>query len=357
MSDTFSGHDLETGLLQRVRRWRDALPVLVLLDALRVAGSPLYVGLSLVAVLITRGIVMGAGPTGVGPLDAVASVVADGMSLTHPLDPLAVGLGVVSDFRWIGVVYWTDFLRLLALIALWSVPATTIARAGACYAAGREQSFVENATLAMKRAHWVVVTAAAPVAGVLGLSTVMLAVGLVARAGQVGLWLAEIGAVLALPIVILMGLIAAGSFAAVPLAWAALVIEKRCDMFDSLSRGYEYLYRRPVHLLFFGGCGYALVGITFLLGIAVSSAAVVLGTLAANMGSGGQSVPYAFAVIVGHLPLAVASAALWGLVGAIYLLMRQAANQQEIEDIAVSPVERRDAEMPTLQTATAEADR
>jgi len=54
-------------------------------------------------------------------------------------------------------------------------------------------------------------------------------------------------------------------------------------------------------------------------------------------------------LLLGHLPFAVAITAAWGQVGAIYLLMRQAANDQEIEDIAVSPVDTRVADMPTLK--------
>ncbi len=42
MSESFSGHDIETGLLQRVRSWRDLFPPLGLIPALRVTGSPLH---------------------------------------------------------------------------------------------------------------------------------------------------------------------------------------------------------------------------------------------------------------------------------------------------------------------------
>src|SRR5690606_38226747 len=220
MSDTFSGYDLETGILQRVRRWRDALPILILPLALRVAGSPLYVGLCLVAVLITRGILAGAEPVAGGPIAALAYAFSVAMVGSHLLSPLAVLLGWLSDFRWVDQTRTEDLLRLLAVVAVWGLPAATLARAGACYAAGREQSFLQNAAVALRRLFWVWSIAALPVVAVLGLSLVMFVVGLLERFGRVGLWLSEWAALLVLPAVILIGLLAAGALVAVPLAWA-----------------------------------------------------------------------------------------------------------------------------------------
>ncbi len=357
MSDQFSGYDLETGILQRVRRWRDALPILILPLALRVAGSPLYVGLCLVAVLITRGILAGAEPAAGGPIAALAYAFSfsGAMVWSHVLSPLAAMLGLLTDFRWVDQTRTEDLLRLLALVAVWGLPAATLARAGACYAAGRDQSFLQNTAVALRRLFWVWSIAVLPVVAVLGLSLVMFVTGLLERLGRGGLWLSEWAALLSLPLVILVGLLAAGALVAVPLAWAAMTVEKRSDSIDSLSRGYEYLYRRPVQLVWYGLCGYGLTMIVFLIAVAVSSAGLVLATAAARAGSGNEAGQAWLQWIVGHLPLAVAAAAMWGLVGAVYLLMRQSANQQEIEDIAVSPVELRAAEMPTLQTATSEA--
>jgi len=357
MSDSFSGYDLETGILQRVRRWRDALPFLVLPLALRVAGSPLYVGLCLLAVLITRVILAGAEPAASGPIAALAYAFSDPLVGSSGLRSLVVVLGLLVDFRWVAQTGAEDLLRLLAVVVIWGWPAVTLARAGACYAAGREQTFLQNAAVALGRLPWIGSIAALPVVAVLGLALVMLVAGALERLGRVGLWLSELAGLLALPLVILLGLLAAGAFVAVPLAWAAMAVEKRSDAIDSLSRGYEYLYRRPVQLVLYSLCGYGLMMIVYLIAVAVSSAGLGLAVAAAQVGAGGGSGPVWWQALIGHLPLAVAAAAIWGLTGAIYLLMRQSANQQEIEDIAVSPVDLREAEMPTLQTGTSEAPR
>jgi hypothetical protein len=361
MSEPFAGYDLETGLLQRVRRWRDALPVLVLLDALRVAGSPLYVGLALLAALLSGGVVSSSELLGESrivpqrfiPLDggiAIDQISRSWVSST-PFAPLVAARAWVSDFRWLATVSLVEMLRMLLVIAIWALPAATIARAGACYAAGREQSISKNVAVAFKRLPWLGAIVVLPLAVVLCISVAMVAVGFVARAGRAGMWISEVLAVLALPIVISIGLLTAGALVAIPLAWAAMVVEKRCDTFDSLSRGYEYLYRRPIALLFYGLCGYALVMIAFGIAWAVSSAGSVAAVLAVHLGGGSSRVPTGFQTVLSQLPLAVGGAAFWGQVGAIYLLMRQSANQQEIEDLAISPVDRREAELPSLHTA------
>lgn len=356
MSDSFSGYELETGILQRVRRWRDALPILILPLALRVAGSPLYVGLCLLAVLISRLILAGADPAAGGPIAALAYAFSNPLVGSDGLGSLVLVLGLLVDFRWVEQTRPADLLRLLAVVAVWGWPAATLARAGACYAAGREQSFLQNAAVALRRLPWVGAIAAMPVVAVLGLSLAVLLVGALERLGRVGVWLSELMGLLVLPLVILLGLLAAGAFVAVPLAWAAVAVEKRSDAIDSLSRGYEYLYRRPVQLVLYSLCGYGLMLVVYLIAVAVSSAGLGLAVAAARIGAGGGAGPIWLQGVIGHLPLAVAAAAIWGLTGAIYLLMRQSANQQEIEDIAVSPVDLRAAEMPTLQTGPSEPE-
>ncbi len=352
MSAPFTGYDLETGILQRVRRWRDALPVLVLPLALRVAGSPLYVGLCLLAVLISRGILLGVEPTARGPLAVLAYAVSGPQVGSDWLSPLWSLLELLVDFDWLAQTGKEDLLRLLAIVGVWGLPAATLARAGACYAAGREQSFFQNLTVALRRQLGIWSIAVLPLVAILGLSSVMFVAGALEQLGRVGMWISELVSLLALPLVILIGLLAAGAVVAVPLAWTAMAVEKRNDAVDSLSRGYEYLYRRPVQLLLYSLCGYGLAMIVYLLARAVSSAGLALALVAARTGSGDLAGQSWLQVVMEQLPLAVAAAATGGLTGAIYLLMRQSANYQEIEDIAVSPVELRDAEMPTLPTAT-----
>src|SRR5690606_19535991 len=105
MSDTFSGYELESGILQRARQWRDLLPILVLAHALRVAGSPLYVGLSLVAVLITD-ILAGIGGVALRP----GGFAGPGGAGPFGLGPLSDGLAALTDTRWIAAFGWSELM-------------------------------------------------------------------------------------------------------------------------------------------------------------------------------------------------------------------------------------------------------
>jgi hypothetical protein len=71
----------------------------------------------------------------------------------------------------------------------------------------------------------------------------------------------------------------------------------------------------------------------------------------AAVGMGGRFPEFASLVegVLSRLPLGFGVAAAWGLIGGLYLLMRQAANDQEIEDIPVSPIDLRPTELPTLR--------
>jgi hypothetical protein len=188
-----------------------------------------------------------------------------------------------------------------------------------------------------------------PVAITAGLSVAMVSAGALGRIGGNGSWLVEATAIAALPIAILIGLIAGGAFAAIPLAIAAAVLEKQPDVLDCLSRGYEYLFRRPIYLLFYAICATLLVATVWQLANLVVGAAILIGGWGLQIGSGDRTVPHGFRWLLLRLPPAVALTAGWGQVGAIYLLMRQAANDQEVEDIATSPTDTKIAEMPNLK--------
>jgi hypothetical protein len=144
-------------------------------------------------------------------------------------------------------------------------------------------------------------------------------------------------------------LIAAGSLLAVPLALVAMAVEKQSDVFDSLSRGYEYVYRRPIHLAFYLACGAAMTVLVWILAYSIAFAGMAIGDLAIDIGAGVPADPGLFSLGLAMLPAAITMTAAWGLVGATYLLMRQAANQQELEDIAISDVDTAKPELPSLR--------
>jgi hypothetical protein len=147
------------------------------------------------------------------------------------------------------------------------------------------------------------------------------------------------------PFSILIGMIAGGGLVAAPLAVAAMVVEKQADLLDCLSRGYEYLFRRPVYLAFYTFCSAILVTLVCQLAVVVTNFSVAIGGWGLQIGMGESEPPTSFRWLLMRLPVAVFLAAVWGQIGAIYLLMRQVANDQELEDIAISAVDRNDAKL------------
>ncbi len=339
MSDIFHGSQLESGLFQRVRTWRDAIPSLVLVDSLRVAGSPLlvtgvWIVLGLQDWLLTR---LPGGP----PLFPTR---VDGPfgALTLPGLPETAPLG-------------RELIRGLLLAALWLVPAALIARAGACYAAGRSQTLLDHGRVVAGRWANLLMTLLIPAVAVAALAGLLVVVGIACRLG--GSWSVApiLSALVALPIATVAGTIAAGAVFAVPLAIVATVIERQPDSFDAISRGYEYLLRRPVHLaLNLLGC-VALLAVIGLLAEAITRAAIGVSAYALRIGSGTDVTTAWLLPMLTRFASAVVWTAAWGLVGATYLVMRQATSDQEVEDITVSAVDQQPPTMPSLVTKADES--
>lgn len=360
MNEVFEGNRLETGVLQRARQWRDAIPALVLIDALRVAGSPLHVGciwltLALQGWLVSLAFMT---PPAIAPpvefSAASESIVSTGVDPRAWMESL-VALGLVRGGGLLG-----------ASLLLWLLPAAIVARAGACYVAGRPQSFSVHVRTVASRWRTLLGLFAIPLAATLLLMGGMMLIGTLGRlsggslsGGSLsgsGSWLGTVAVVLALPLAILTGLLLAGAIAALPLGMVAVVIEKQHDAFDSVSRGYEYVFRRPIQLAFYLVCS---AGLLFVIGIAaraIAYAAAACGEASLAIGSGGEALPRTLGACLSSFSSAIVATAAWGSVGAIYLLMRQAANDQEIEDIAVSPVDLREPELPVLRQGVSAAE-
>lgn len=408
MSEVFEGNRLESGMLQRVRRWRDAIPALVLVESLRVAGSPIHVGLAWLTLAVqelvffvfnwaSRGGDAGAGHEShaAGVFDgrtidgrAIEGKVVDIATMDLPVREAPVDVATHDDpphdvavpdvpvvelpmTGWYGRIEglgdwpfgdlveriaglgpWWGTLAVVVLAMVWVVPVSLAARAGACYAAGRPQAFSNHLGVVRGRVMTLLGVILLPLLMVGAIGVVL---GLI---GKVAGWIADLPiglipvwmlVVLALPFAIVAGVILAGAWVAVPLGLAGAAIEKQEDAFDALSRGYEYLLRRPVHLVVYGGVCWLLVKLMlFAGGMVVASASLVVD---ASIGWGGRFPEFASLVagVLSRLPLGFGIAAAWGLIGGLYLLMRQAANDQEIEDIPVSPIDMRPTELPTLR--------
>lgn len=379
MNEVFEGNRLETGVLQRARRWRDAIPALVLIDALRVAGSPLLVGciwlmLALQGSLISLVI---QGPAATVPAVERKILVLPGPGLQFQFDspvekPVeSPGGGEPAAASGVDPRTWSESLAAQGLVRgsglfaasllLWLLPAAVVARAGACHVAGRPQSFSLHVRTVASRWRTLLGLVAIPLVATLLLMGGMMLIGTLGRlsggsASGAGVWLGTLTVVLALPLAILSGLLVAGAIAALPLGMVAVAIEKQHDSFDSVSRGYEYVFRRPIQLAFYLVCS---AGLLFVIGIAaraIAYAAMSCGQVSLAIGSGDEVLPRMLGPCLNTFSSAIVITAACGLIGAIYLLMRQAANDQEVEDIAVSPVDLREPELPVLRQGVTAAE-
>jgi len=315
MSEQFSGHDLESGLLQRVRSWQEVLPPIGLIPALRVTGSPLYVGVWLATTLIVN-----------------ALLTINGVPIS------------VQSLVSIGPPGWL----MIALIIAY--PASMTMRAGALFSAGRdEESFIDNLKWTGARLITLFLVLALPSVCVLGLSVPLAVLGLFDRLPSMGDFVSELLALVFVPLSILIGLVMAGSIVAIPIGWASVSIEKRQDAFDALSRGYEYLYRRPVQTSIYLAVCILLAALVGSIAFGVSATGFVIARQVHSLSSGGENLPFMMSQLLFQLPIAAALCTFFSTFGAAYLLLRRDANHQEIEDVVVSEVDRRRNEMPTLK--------
>ncbi len=329
MSEKFSGHELESGLLQRARSWRDVFPLLVMLASLRVAGSPIYVSLSLLTVVVISTVCSGGLPETELPA----------MFLRERLQTWIAGLPLFN--AWL--------VPIAIIIAL--LPMTLTIRAGALYAAGRDgESFTAGFKIIWQRKLTLLLVLALPMLCVVGLSVPIAALALLDRIPGVGDALTEALAIFAVPFAVLIGLVAGGSMTAIPIGWASVTIEKREDAFDALSRGYEYLYRRPIQWMLYVSISIVLATIVGLIAQWVCLVSFNTCEYVYKFASGSESLPKLLCMVLVHLPTAVWMTTFFATWGAVYLLLRQDANQQEIEDLAVTEIDRRENSLPSLKS-------
>ena len=140
-------------------------------------------------------------------------------------------------------------------------------------------------------------------------------------------------AVVAAGIAIPCGILAFGSCVAVPLGWAALANERDPDALDSLSRGYEALFRRPLRLALYLALSVGIVAIIGVVAYGVAAAASAVATLMLEVSGCSDNVPLITGRILRCFPLVVVITLMWSLVGGIYLLLRYDTGGQEVEDL------------------------
>lgn len=342
------GHDLESGLLTRVREWIDVFPWIRLGRTLRVAGSPPLVLFTAVVfalwwfgqtIILVEGdignLLIGPDGGGLERLQQNADGLASHVSSSTPTSVFRLDPSEGWARGMVGIV-WSLFL--------WAPAAMVLARQGAQLTAGRTMIGLSPALrLAVRRAPAAWLAGLVPVACTAAIGVLIFLIGwlarLVAGVAAVEIVLAVAVAVLAIP----CGILVFGANVAVPLSWAALINESDPDALDSLSRGYEYLYRRPLRVVLYVAVSLGILWVVALLAWGISAAGIAVAMQMLALTGCSSAVPIRTQQILSCLPTVVVFAMLWSLLGGVYLLLRYDAGGQEVEDLWQPPPPRQSA--------------
>lgn len=335
------GHDPEAGLLARVREWIDILPWLRLGRTLRVAGSPPLVSLMAATYAVWwvgQGLMFDSRTFrhGVLPIDPGSSQLsAVPQNNVVLLSEYLQGLIPTSMFELgAGSMQWHAVFGVLWSLLVWTPAALLLARQGALLTAGRSMVGMKpgiSHVMARTPAAWM--TAMVPLACVFAMGILIVALGWLSRIVDGIGWLEFLLAIVVVLIAIPCGILAFGAHVAVPLSWAALVNERDPDTLDSLSRGYEYLYRRPLRLVMYVLASLAVLVVVAFLASAIAWSASAVATSLLTLSGGSINVTRVAVGILRHLPTVVVLTTVWSLVGGVYLLLRYDAGGQEVEDL------------------------
>lgn len=328
----------ETAFLLRLRSWRDALPWLPITEALRPAASVLSLALVGLGFLFTQWIQPRPSqvtllPTPVEHPFALFDSFRDagGRAVESLLGP-AFRLWAV-DASWLE--RGSAILQQIALLLVWSVIGGYLTRQGGLSFAGRPCSgLTEGLQFAGKRASHCLAIVAMVLVGIALIALYSTTCVFVAKVPAVGYYLSIAMQVLGIPLILVGGLLTVASCAAIPLGWAGVMLEEDGSCFDGISRGFEYVLRRPLTLLLYLTIAAIVVfSLTSLASLACHAAGRLV---LEGAGWAGQTDSKSMAVISAVLDNGPAVALLsqcWCLLGWIYLLMRRSANYQEIEDV------------------------
>ncbi|MGB7346552.1 MAG: hypothetical protein WBD20_20190 [Pirellulaceae bacterium] len=334
-----TGYDYESGFLMRARQWTDLLPWLRLVRVMRVAGSPPLVLL----VAITFAVWFS------GHVNFFRDSVSSGLSAkaiekslasrdTLAVLPRYIQLMIPTDVFQLESrgSWWEPFAAMLWSLLIWLPTTLLLMRQGGLLTAGRPMmGFVDAGKFAIRRSPYALVIAFVPLLCVLFICLALAVLGWVSRAGD---WIAYPLSILTAIIALACGLLAFGANIATPLGWAALANEKEPDPLDALSRGYEYLYRRPLQLVIHGLAGMVILFVVTTLAALVAVSAVNVSNYALALSGAPKETIVSTALMLSFFPSVVAVTLFWSIVGGVYLLMRYDANGQEVEDIWQSPL-------------------
>lgn len=348
-SDEHRGYDLESGLIARVREWTDVFPWVRLARTLRVSGSPPMLFLT-ACFLFVWGI--GQSLISSPPLASASESAGAAAGPWSLLSEISAGLGLhfgslIPTSLFASGFTGVAFVEVVWAVLVWIPGLMILARQGALLTAGRPMMGLKNVSMHVFHrtlAGWF--AAFIPLACTVMLSVFVMLLGLLSRIAFFS-WIEYGIAMLVVVVAIPCGILVFGANVAVPLSWSALAIEENPDPLDSLSRGYEYLLRRPLKLILYLLIASVLVLIIALLASLVGSAAEGVARLSLDFVGAAQNTQLATIDLLRWLPRLVGLTQMGALCGGVYLLLRHDAGGQEVEDIW-QPVSKPSVGLPSL---------
>ena len=343
-----SVRDPESGLFARIREWNDLFPWLKLGRTLRLAGSPPLVLFTFLCLglwwLGESWILAESAPRReLWSPEEWSSDDAMFGAVVHPMETvtrLAYMTSPSSIYQLPArTVAWRFLVGTCWSLLVWTPVALLLTRQGGLLTAGRPmmslRAGLRHAFSRMPRA-WL--TALVPSACLAMIALMIFVIGKVCQWVE-GVAVIEIALAIVLALIaITCGLLAFGSHFAIPLGWAALANEQNPDPLDSLSRGYEYLLRRPLQLAAYLILSFLMIFVIWALVSGIAAAATSVAEMALVTSGGPPSLIGRVTTVLSWFPVAVAVTLGWGLVGGVYLLLRCDAGGQEVEDIWMAPL-------------------
>ena len=330
--ESHQGYEPEKGLIERVREWTDVFPWLRLGRTLRVVASPILFLLVCCCFAIWFYV-------NSNWVLVASEQVTDESWIQRPsiLGTVAYSLQsirLIPMVRVDQVNSWRVALSLVWTVFCWSPVALLLCRQGAVLTAGRDlQDSVPTLMKSFRLMPNTLLCVAVPVGCILLFGVAMFVVAwfgaFVEGWALFEIPLSLLVAVLALP----CGILGFGALAAVPLGWAAIANEIDADALDSLSRGYEYVYRRFLNLGLYGVLCSALLMVVFRLASGIAWVANAVAAQAVAVG-GTDSLLGRVSDVFTYYPLLICITLFWSLVGGVYLLLRKDSGGQDVEDLS-----------------------
>ncbi|MCG8651430.1 MAG: hypothetical protein MI861_16435 [Pirellulales bacterium] len=343
--DQPAGSQVESGFLIHAREWTDLFPWLCLVRTLRVAASAPLILVVAITFAVWCNLVealVGGSPSSLQiqqvspeihlllPRQIVIGLVqhVHGLLPIASFDPLVQADDSASNSRWL------NFAFIMLSLAVWMPAILLLVRQGALLTAGRPLASLNNGLKkAAIQSPWAWFLAAIPLGCVALLSLLVAVTGWIARLFSGWQWLEMPFVVAAAGIAIVAGILSFGANVAVPLGWAALVNQEDRDGLDALSRGFEYLMRRPLQLAWYLSVAIALLVVVGAIFTGISYAGIHIAMVALQFAGASDFVQSQTVLLLAYLPWIVVLTLFWSQVGGIYLLLRRDAGGQEVEDL------------------------